>query len=62
MNFNLGLIPLLPFLGATVLSLVLSLLAIGVNLLKPWPLKFIVDQILPSGSAFRSRGSGRSMA
>ena len=36
-----------PFLGATLLSLALSLLAIGVNLLKPWPLKFIVDQILP---------------
>ena len=44
-----------PFLGATLLSLVLSLLAIGVNLLKPWPLKFIVDQILPSTSAFRLR-------
>ena len=44
-----------PFLGATLLSLALSLLAIGVNLLKPWPLKFIVDQILPSASEFRLR-------
>jgi ATP-binding cassette subfamily B protein/subfamily B ATP-binding cassette protein MsbA len=42
-----------PFLGPTVLGLFLSLLGIGVNLLKPWPLKFIVDQILTPASQFR---------
>ena len=36
-----------PFLGPTIVGLVLSLIGIGVNLLKPWPFKFIVDQILP---------------
>ena len=43
-----------PFLPATTLGLLLTLVGIGVNLLKPWPFKFIVDQILPSGSAFRA--------
>src|SRR5438477_5917327 len=44
-----------PFLAPTVGGLLLTLVAIGVNLLKPWPFKFIVDQILPSDSAFRAR-------
>ncbi len=43
-----------PFLGSTVAGLLLSLLAIAVNLLKPWPFKFIVDQILPADSTFRA--------
>ncbi len=43
-----------PFLAPTILGLVLSLVGIGVNLLKPWPFKFIVDQILPADSAFRA--------
>ncbi|MEO6871419.1 MAG: ABC transporter ATP-binding protein [Chthoniobacterales bacterium] len=43
-----------PFLSPTILGLVLSLVGIGVNLLKPWPFKFIVDQILPNDSAFRA--------
>ncbi len=43
-----------PFLPATALGLALSLLGIGVNLLKPWPLKFIVDRILPNDSAFHA--------
>ena len=42
-----------PFLGPTILGLLLSLIGIGVNLLKPWPFKFIVDQILPPASQFR---------
>ncbi|MBA2436229.1 MAG: ABC transporter ATP-binding protein [Chthoniobacterales bacterium] len=42
-----------PFLPPTILGLALSLVGIGVNLLKPWPFKFIVDQILPVDSAFR---------
>src|SRR3954451_14971256 len=37
-----------PFLGPTVVGLVLSLCGIGLNLLKPWPFKIIVDEILPS--------------
>jgi ATP-binding cassette, subfamily B, bacterial len=43
-----------PFLGPTVGALLLTLVGIGVNLLKPWPFKFIVDQILPNDSAFRA--------
>ena len=43
-----------PFLGPTIVGLVLSFIGIGVNLLKPWPFKFIVDQILPADSAFRA--------
>lgn len=36
-----------PFLGPTVIGLVLSLCGIALNLLKPWPFKIIVDDILP---------------
>ncbi|HEY1769271.1 MAG TPA: ABC transporter ATP-binding protein [Chthoniobacterales bacterium] len=43
-----------PFLPATLLGLLLSLVGIGANLLRPWPLKIIVDQILPNDSAFRA--------
>ncbi len=42
-----------PFLGPTLAGLVFSLIGIGVNLLKPWPVKVIVDQIVPPDSAFR---------
>ena len=37
-----------PFLAHTIVGLVLSLCGIALNLLKPWPLKVIVDQIIPS--------------
>src|SRR5262249_48455181 len=43
-----------PFLAPTIFGLALSLCGIAVNLLKPWPFKFIVDEILPSGSPFRA--------
>ncbi len=36
-----------PFWPQTAVGLLLSLVGIGLNLLKPWPLKFIVDEILP---------------
>jgi ATP-binding cassette subfamily B protein/subfamily B ATP-binding cassette protein MsbA len=36
-----------PFLPQTVVGLILSLCGIGLNLLKPWPFKIIVDNILP---------------
>src|SRR5256714_14847744 len=43
-----------PFLPRTVAGMLLSLLGIGLNLLKPWPFKIIVDQILPtSGKGVR---------
>ena len=42
-----------PFLGPTLLGLALSLVGIAVNLLKPWPVKVMVDQILPPNSVFR---------
>jgi ATP-binding cassette subfamily B protein/subfamily B ATP-binding cassette protein MsbA len=43
-----------PFLGQTILGLFLSLLAVGLNLLKPWPFKLIVDDFLRPGPAVRS--------
>jgi ATP-binding cassette, subfamily B, bacterial len=36
-----------PFLPQTVAALFLSLIGIGLNLLKPWPFKIIVDRVLP---------------
>src|SRR5438552_7472196 len=36
-----------PFLGQTIIGLLLSLCGIALNLLKPWPFKIIVDDILP---------------
>src|SRR5204862_3448325 len=42
------------FLPQTVAGLVLSLVGIGLNLLKPWPFKIIVDNFLRSGSAIRA--------
>jgi ATP-binding cassette subfamily B protein/subfamily B ATP-binding cassette protein MsbA len=35
-----------PFLPQTVVGLLLSLIGIGLNLLKPWPFKIIVDDFL----------------
>ena len=40
-----------PFLGETLLALTLSLVVTGLNLLKPWPFKYIVDGVLTPGSA-----------
>ncbi len=42
-----------PFLAQTVFGLCLSLIGIGLNLLKPWPFKIIVDDFLRAGSAIR---------
>ena len=42
-----------PFLPQTLLGLVLSLVGIGLNLLKPWPFKITVDNFLRAGSAIR---------
>lgn len=39
-----------PFLPPTLLALVISLVTVELNLLKPWPFQVIVDQILPSGA------------
>jgi ATP-binding cassette, subfamily B, bacterial len=36
-----------PFLGQTITGLLLSLCGIALSLLKPWPFKIIVDDILP---------------
>ena len=36
-----------PFLPRTLLGLALTLIGIGLNLLKPWPFKMIVDHVLP---------------
>lgn len=38
-----------PFWGKTIVGLLLSLVGIGLNLLKPWPFKIIVDDFLRPG-------------
>ncbi len=38
-----------PFLRPTLLALAISLLTIGLSLLKPWPFGVIVDEVLPGG-------------
>src|SRR6266487_195007 len=42
-----------PFLWQTIFGLCLSLLGVGLNLLKPWPFKIIVDVFLRAGPAIR---------
>jgi len=42
-----------PFWAQTIVGLVLSLAGIGLNLLKPWPFKIIVDKIIPGVSGGR---------
>ena len=43
-----------PFYGQTAVGLLLTLVAIGLNLLKPWPFKVIVDDVLtPAGGDAR---------
>ena len=42
-----------PFWGKTIIGLFLSLVGIGLNLLKPWPFKIIVDDFLRPTSAAR---------
>ena len=43
-----------PFLPQTVVGLLMSIVGIGLNLLKPWPFKIIVDQILGAGNKFQN--------
>src|SRR5881398_3046950 len=43
-----------PFWRKTIIGLFLSLIGIGLNLLKPWPFKLIVDDFLRPGPAARS--------
>src|SRR5213075_1793760 len=43
-----------PFWGKTIIGLFLSLIGIGLNLLKPWPFKVIVDDFLRAGPPIRS--------
>jgi len=42
-----------PFLGQTIFGLCLALIGIGLNLLKPWPFKIIVDDFLRAGPPIR---------
>src|SRR5213595_932596 len=42
-----------PFLGQTIFGLCLALIGIGLNLLKPWPFKIIVDDFLRAGPTIR---------
>lgn len=37
-----------PYLGTISFSLVLLLITIGFNLLKPWPIKWVIDTVIPS--------------
>ena len=43
-----------PFLWQTIFGLCLAFFGIGLNLLKPWPFKIIVDDFLRAGSAIRA--------
>jgi ATP-binding cassette, subfamily B, bacterial len=43
-----------PFIPKTLFGLVLSLVGIGLNLLKPWPFKYIVDKVIPKFSSAAS--------
>ena len=36
-----------PFVGPTSVALLFSFITVELNLLKPWPFKIIVDEILP---------------
>ena len=45
-----------PFLWQSIFGLSLALVGIGLNLLKPWPFKYIVDGILRPGGTFWSKG------
>src|SRR5881296_1760488 len=47
-----------PFWGQTILGLFLSLVGIGLNLLKPWPFKIIVDDFLRATPSHH--GDGRT--
>jgi ATP-binding cassette subfamily B protein/subfamily B ATP-binding cassette protein MsbA len=40
-----------PFLPQTIVGLLFSLIGIGLNLLKPWPFKIIVDDVIPKFSS-----------
>jgi ATP-binding cassette subfamily B protein/subfamily B ATP-binding cassette protein MsbA len=42
-----------PFLWQTIFGLCLSFLGVGLNLLKPWPFKIIVDDFLRAGPTIR---------
>ncbi|PYI59211.1 MAG: ABC transporter ATP-binding protein [Verrucomicrobia bacterium] len=42
-----------PFLWQTIFGLCLALIGIGLNLLKPWPFKIIVDDFLRAGPTIR---------
>ena len=44
-----------PFLPQTVAGLVLSLIGIGLNLLKVWPFQIIVDHVLGAGTKFQTQ-------
>jgi ATP-binding cassette subfamily B protein/subfamily B ATP-binding cassette protein MsbA len=46
-----------PFLGQTAGGLALTLCGIGLNLLKPWPFKIIVDNLIPAHTAQTGLGS-----
>jgi len=45
-----------PFLSQTIFGLLLTVAGIGLNLLKPWPFKIIVDDFLRVNSTARSNG------
>lgn len=47
-----------PFLGQTILGLTLSLLVSGINLLKPFPFAFVIDEILKGGNSRTPPGPG----
>lgn len=47
-----------PFLGRTIFGLLLTLCGVGLNLLKPWPFKVIVDDLIPRAQNEGATGGG----
>src|SRR6185369_5596157 len=42
------------FAGQTLLAVILMTVGVGLNLLKPWPFKYIVDGLLPGDTSHGS--------
>jgi ATP-binding cassette, subfamily B, bacterial len=47
-----------PYLGPTFAAILLTLVSIFFSLLRPWPLKYIVDKVIPAGLAQQSLVDG----
>ncbi len=39
-----------PYVGSILIALLLMLATVGLNLLKPWPIKWLIDEVIPNSS------------